>query len=49
VQCSQIDFFLIKKSNKNIHLDGKVLPGENLITQHILLVMDVRVKRERRE
>jgi len=45
VSCTQIDFFLIRKSDRKICLDCKVIPGESLTTQHRVLVMDVRVKR----
>ena len=48
VSCSQIDFFLIRKSDRKICLDCKVIPGESLTTQHRVLVMDVRVKRRAR-
>ncbi|KAL5157576.1 Craniofacial development protein 2 [Glycine soja] len=46
--CSQIDFFLIKKSDRKYCLNCKVIPGESLTTQHRVLVMDskVRVKKE---
>ena len=43
--CSQIDFFLIRKTDRKICLDCKVIPGEGLTTQHRVMVMDVRVKR----
>jgi len=45
---SQIDFFLIRKSDRNICLDCKVIPGESLTTEHRIMVMDVRVKRRAR-
>jgi len=45
VSCSQIDFFLIRKSDRKICFDSKVILGESLTTQHRVLVMDVRVKR----
>jgi len=45
VSCSQIDFFLIRKSDRKICLDCKVIPGESLTTQHRVLVMGVWVKR----
>jgi len=45
VSCSQIDFFLIRKSDMKICWDCKVIPGESLTTQHRVMVMDVRVKR----
>nr|KYP34423.1 Retrovirus-related Pol polyprotein LINE-1 [Cajanus cajan] len=43
--CSQIDFFLVRKSDRKFCMDCKVIPGESLTTQHRVLVMDVRVKR----
>ncbi|XP_020233683.1 craniofacial development protein 2-like [Cajanus cajan] len=42
--CSQIDFFLVRKSDRKFCMDCKVIPGESLTTQHRVLVMDVRVK-----
>ncbi|KAL5193749.1 LINE-1 retrotransposable element ORF2 protein [Glycine soja] len=42
--CSQIDFFLIRKSNRKYCLNCKVIPGESLTTQHRVLVMDVRIR-----
>ncbi|KAH1192728.1 Craniofacial development protein 2 [Glycine max] len=42
--CSQIDFFLIRKSDRKYCLNCKVIPGESLTTQHRVLVMDVRIK-----
>lgn len=42
VSCSQIDFFLIRKSDRKIFLDCKVISGESLIIQHRVLAMDVR-------
>jgi len=45
VSCSQINFFLIRKSDRKICLDCKVIPGESLTIQHRVMVMDVRVKR----
>ena len=43
--CSQIDFFLIRKSDRKLCTNCKVIPGESLTTQHRVLVMDVHVKR----
>ena len=40
--CSQIDFFLIRKSDRKLCTNCKVIPGESLTTQHMVLVMDVR-------
>lgn len=31
--CSQIDFFLTRKSNRKLCMDCKFIPGESLITQ----------------
>ena len=45
VSCSQIDFFLIRKSDRKICLDCKVIPRESLTIQHRVMVIDVRVKR----
>ncbi|KAL5123966.1 Craniofacial development protein 2 [Glycine soja] len=38
--CSQIDFFLTRKSDRKYCLNCKVIPGESLTTQHRALVMD---------
>ncbi|XP_060184011.1 uncharacterized protein LOC132613795 [Lycium barbarum] len=37
---TQIDFLLLRKEDKGLCKDCKVIPGENLTTQHKLLVMD---------
>ncbi|KAL5189467.1 Enoyl-CoA hydratase 2, peroxisomal [Glycine soja] len=42
--CSQIDFFLIRKSDRKYCLNCKVIPGESLTTQHRVLVMNVRIR-----
>ncbi|KAL5148302.1 Transcriptional adapter ADA2a [Glycine soja] len=42
--CSQIDFFLIRKSDRKYCLNCKVISGESLTTQHRVLVMDVRIR-----
>ncbi|RZB79100.1 DnaJ-like subfamily C member 7 isoform B [Glycine soja] len=42
--CSQIDFFLIRKSDRKYCLNCKVIPGESLTSQHRVLVMDVRIR-----
>ncbi|KAH1214992.1 Craniofacial development protein 2 [Glycine max] len=42
--CSQIDFFLIRESDRKYCLNCKVIPGESLTTQHRVLVMDVRIR-----
>lgn len=42
---SQIDFFLVRSSDKKVCKDCKVIPGESLTTQHRVLILDVRVAR----
>ncbi|KAH1202974.1 LINE-1 retrotransposable element ORF2 protein [Glycine max] len=42
--CSQIDFFLIRKSDRKYCLNCKVILGESLTTQHRVLVMDVSIR-----
>ncbi|KAL5128533.1 Craniofacial development protein 2 [Glycine soja] len=42
--CSQIDFFLTRKSDRKYCLNCKVIPGESLTTQHRVLVMNVRIR-----
>ena len=44
VTCSQIDFFLVRNTDKRIYKDCKVIPGESLTTQHRVLVLDLYVK-----
>ncbi|KAH1220391.1 LINE-1 retrotransposable element ORF2 protein [Glycine max] len=39
-----IDFFLMRKSDRKYCLNCKVIPGESLTTQHRVLVMDVRIR-----
>ncbi|XP_059285615.1 uncharacterized protein LOC132039087 [Lycium ferocissimum] len=46
---TQIDFLLLRKYDKGICKDHKVIPSENLTTQHKLLVMDLDIKRKRRK
>lgn len=41
---SQIDFFLVRCGFRRSCVDCKVIPGESAVTQHRLLVMDLRVK-----
>ena len=47
---SQIDFFLVRNSNRRICTNCKVIPGDGVTTQHRPLVLDVRMtfKRPRR-
>ncbi|KAG5571039.1 hypothetical protein H5410_060805 [Solanum commersonii] len=43
---TQIDYFLLRKGDRGL---CKVIPSENLTTQHKLLVMDLEIKRARRK
>ncbi|XP_070045402.1 uncharacterized protein [Nicotiana tomentosiformis] len=47
---TQIDYLLLKRCDKGLCKDCKVIPSENLATQHRLLVMDVGtlIKRKKR-
>ncbi|XP_047251579.1 craniofacial development protein 2-like [Capsicum annuum] len=42
---TQIDFLLLRKGNIALCKDCKVIPSENLTTQHRLLVMDLAIKK----
>ncbi|KAG5590370.1 hypothetical protein H5410_040884, partial [Solanum commersonii] len=46
---TQIDYFLLWKGDRGLFKDCKVIPSENLTTQHKLLVMDLEFKRARRK
>ena len=41
---SQIDFLLVRNSDRRICTNCKVIPGDGVITQHMPLVLDVCVK-----
>ena len=41
---SQIDFFLVRNSDRRMCINCKVIPGDGVTTQHRPLVLDVRVK-----
>ena len=42
---SQIDFFLTRKVDRGCCMDCKVVPGESVVTQYKLLILDVRIRR----
>jgi len=42
--CSQINFFLVRRSDRALCTNCKVIRGESFTTQHRVLVMDVFVK-----
>ncbi|KAG5571648.1 hypothetical protein H5410_061414 [Solanum commersonii] len=46
---TQIDYFLLRKGDRGLFKDCKVIPSENLTTQHKFLVMDLEIKRARRK
>ncbi|KAG5573068.1 hypothetical protein H5410_062834 [Solanum commersonii] len=46
---TQIDYLLLRKGDKGLCKDCKVIPSENLTTQHKLLVMDLEIQRDRRK
>ncbi|KAG5632120.1 hypothetical protein H5410_003837 [Solanum commersonii] len=46
---TQIDYFLLRKGDRGLSKDCKVIPSENLTTQHKLLVMDLKIMRDRRK
>jgi len=46
---SQIDFFLSKRVYRGSCIDCKVVPGESVVTQHRLLVLDVWIRRRFRK
>ena len=46
---TQIDYFMIRKEERRLAMDCKVIPGEPVVTQHRLLVADFRLKRERKK
>ncbi|XP_070009627.1 uncharacterized protein [Nicotiana sylvestris] len=45
----QIDYLLLRRCDRGLYKDCKVIPGETLATQHRLLVMDVSIKIRRKK
>ena len=45
---SQIDFFITRKGDRLTCKDCKVIPGESLTTQHRIMVMDIKIKKQYR-
>ncbi|XP_055822746.1 uncharacterized protein LOC129891411 [Solanum dulcamara] len=45
----QIDFLLLRKDDKSLCKDCKVIPSENLTTQHKVLVMDLEIRRKKKK
>ncbi|XP_070044956.1 uncharacterized protein [Nicotiana tomentosiformis] len=46
---TQIDYLLCRKSDRGLCMDCKVIPSENLLTLHRLLVMDLEITRKRKK
>jgi hypothetical protein len=42
--CSQIDFILVRREDRHACLDCKVIPGECVVPQHNLVVVDFRFR-----
>ncbi|XP_070039097.1 uncharacterized protein [Nicotiana tomentosiformis] len=49
VAATQIDYLLLRRSDRGLCKDCKVIPGEILMTQYKLLVMDVAIMLKRRK
>ncbi|VFQ75299.1 unnamed protein product [Cuscuta campestris] len=47
VGTTQIDYLLLRRCDRVLCKDAKVIPSENITTQHKLLVMDVMIKWEK--
>lgn len=45
---TQIDFLLLRKGDRALCKDYKLIPRENLLTQHRLLVMDLVINKGKR-
>ncbi|XP_047251480.1 uncharacterized protein LOC124886647 [Capsicum annuum] len=45
---TQIDFLLLRKGDRFLCKDCKVIPSEQLLTQHRLLVMDLFIKKSKK-
>ncbi|CAH9115852.1 unnamed protein product [Cuscuta epithymum] len=46
---TQIDYFLVRTTRRTSYTDCKVIPGESVVTQHRMLVLDFRGKNHRRQ
>ncbi|XP_055824252.1 uncharacterized protein LOC129892698 [Solanum dulcamara] len=46
---TQIDYLLLRKGDRGLCKECKVILSENITTQHKLLVMDLEIKRDRRK
>ncbi|XP_070013908.1 uncharacterized protein [Nicotiana sylvestris] len=46
---TQIDYLLLQKCDRGLCTDCKVIPSENLTTQHMLLIMDLKIRWTRKK
>ncbi|XP_009800996.2 uncharacterized protein [Nicotiana sylvestris] len=46
---TQIDYLLLKKYDRGLCTDCNVIPSENLMTQHMFLVMELKIRWTRRK
>ncbi|XP_075094705.1 uncharacterized protein LOC142173299 [Nicotiana tabacum] len=46
---TQIDYLLCRRSDKGLYTDCKVIPSENFMTLHRLLVIDFEITRKKRK
>ncbi|XP_070005825.1 uncharacterized protein [Nicotiana sylvestris] len=46
---TQIDYLLLRKCDRGLCMDCKVIPSENLTTQHMLLIMDLEIRWTRKK
>ena len=46
---SQIEFFLTRKVERGCCMDCKVVPGESVVTQHRLLILNVQIRKRFRK
>ncbi|XP_060202002.1 uncharacterized protein LOC132630455 [Lycium barbarum] len=46
---TQIDYLLVTKGGRGVCKDCKVIPSENLATQHKLVVMDLEIKMKKKK
>ncbi|EYC25573.1 hypothetical protein Y032_0011g1280 [Ancylostoma ceylanicum] len=45
---AQIDFWMLRRRDRNILVDAKVIPSDHVAAQHHLLVMDLKISRPRK-
>lgn len=46
---TQIDYLLLRKCDRGLCTDCKVIPSENLMTQRMLLIMDLEIRWTRKK